>query len=400
MLPRRSPLLISTATTVAAALLAQIGAGEAGTRDGRVDCELLVPGASWRYDYSRESNRLRAEIDLPEPVEGSIRMIRCIFAGDGQDLHFVVGRRTGICHLPGLALPFKTAIEESLGPDGKPTIEAPTLSVRGQDTGHAHPPGGKTFVVDSAGSLPGDQPAFLDNTTYCDGLGDRPGSPFAPWGENRCCLEYYDMLWEFTTAEPLSHLAFTTEFSILGLEGFDFGGLIDEFCGDGVRYCDEQCDDGNNEDFDGCSVGCQTEPCGQPRSGGTRDGLPRVVDALHVLNAAVGVASCDPCVCDIDSSGATDAGDAGSLLRGAVGLPLERTCVPCLGSPTITEDRCLSAIWPAPRLGICDDVLGYLPIGEICQPWQGCSACACRPFASAAECEGAVEISIAPRSLP
>ena len=189
------------------------------------------------------------------------------------------------------------------------------------------------------------------------------------------------MLWEFTTTEPLSRLVFTTEFSILGLEGFDLGGLVDEFCGDGVRYCDEQCDDGNETDFDGCSAGCEAEACGQPRSRRTEDGLPRVSDALHTLRSAVGAVACDPCVCDVDASGSTDAGDAASVLRGSVGLDLTRDCTACLASPTITEDRCLSAIWQAPRLGICDDVLGYLPAGDgECESWQGCSRCGCSLF--------------------
>ena len=191
---------------------------------------------------------------------------------------------------------------------------------------------------------------------------------------------------------------FTTEFSIIGLEGFDLGGLVDEFCGDGVRYCDEQCDDSNNEDFDGCSNDCRAERCGQPRSRRTGDGLPRVADALHVLGAAVGATRCNACLCDIDSSGATDAGDARSVLRGAVGLQFERTCGPCPGSPTITEDRCRSAIWHKPRLGICEDVLGYLPVDGVCRPWEGCSACGCSLFASEAECEDrALKVSSAPR---
>jgi len=52
-------------------------------------------------------------------------------------------------------------------------------------------------------------------------------------------------------------------------------------------------------------------------------------DALHVLNSAVGVSSCDLCVCDVNGSGAITAGDALAVLIAAVGTPVALVCPFC-----------------------------------------------------------------------
>jgi hypothetical protein len=69
--------------------------------------------------------------------------------------------------------------------------------------------------------------------------------------------------------------------------------------------------------------------CGQPVSSG--DG-PTATDALFVLRVAVGLDSCEPCVCDVDGSGATTAGDALLALKVSVGEGLPLACVSCGGA--------------------------------------------------------------------
>jgi len=52
-------------------------------------------------------------------------------------------------------------------------------------------------------------------------------------------------------------------------------------------------------------------------------------DALIALNAAVGLAVCESCVCDVNASGAVTASDAQALLAAAVSLPVELVCPAC-----------------------------------------------------------------------
>jgi predicted outer membrane repeat protein len=52
-------------------------------------------------------------------------------------------------------------------------------------------------------------------------------------------------------------------------------------------------------------------------------------DALAVLNAAVGLSTCEFCICDIDDSGSISASDALATLLAAVGLPVELNCPAC-----------------------------------------------------------------------
>jgi len=66
--------------------------------------------------------------------------------------------------------------------------------------------------------------------------------------------------------------------------------------------------------------------CGQPLSSGDN---PTASDALFVLNAAVGLQTCDPCVCDTDASGAVTAADALRTLSVAVGAGIPLACEPC-----------------------------------------------------------------------
>ncbi len=52
-------------------------------------------------------------------------------------------------------------------------------------------------------------------------------------------------------------------------------------------------------------------------------------DALYVLRSAVGTASCDLCVCDVDGGGTITAPDALRVLRHAVGQNVELQCPAC-----------------------------------------------------------------------
>jgi hypothetical protein len=57
--------------------------------------------------------------------------------------------------------------------------------------------------------------------------------------------------------------------------------------------------------------------------------LVTATDALFVLKAAVGLETCDPCVCDTSGDGSISASDALITLRVAVGIPQELGCPPC-----------------------------------------------------------------------
>jgi hypothetical protein len=59
--------------------------------------------------------------------------------------------------------------------------------------------------------------------------------------------------------------------------------------------------------------------------------LITATDALFVLEAAVGLETCDPCVCDPSGDGSVSATDALIVLRAAVGIPQELGCPPCGG---------------------------------------------------------------------
>ncbi len=70
------------------------------------------------------------------------------------------------------------------------------------------------------------------------------------------------------------------------------------------------------------------------------DGDISATDALGVLNAAVGIASCDVEDCDIDGSGSVSATDALSALKAAVGQEVVLAC-PC----TTDEDFFFTQVW-------------------------------------------------------
>ena len=103
-------------------------------------------------------------------------------------------------------------------------------------------------------------------------------------------------------------------------------------CGDGILDVGEACDDGDTEWIQGeaCAHDCFLVACADPNDSGSRTAS----DALFMLAAAVGLASCDLCLCDVDD-GATagvTASDALLALRVAVGVgDVAVACPACAG---------------------------------------------------------------------
>jgi hypothetical protein len=71
--------------------------------------------------------------------------------------------------------------------------------------------------------------------------------------------------------------------------------------------------------------------CAQPVSAGE---TPTASDALFVLRASTGLEGCEPCVCDVDGSGAVGASDALITLRLASGNDDTAACPACGGDPS------------------------------------------------------------------
>jgi cysteine-rich repeat protein len=102
-------------------------------------------------------------------------------------------------------------------------------------------------------------------------------------------------------------------------------------CGDGIVADEEECDDAEASWARGeaCNSRCEWLACGDPDD----DGSTTASDALLALRAAVGIESCDACICNVDAStGAipVSAADALRLLRFAVGAPAAQLqCAQC-----------------------------------------------------------------------
>jgi len=104
------------------------------------------------------------------------------------------------------------------------------------------------------------------------------------------------------------------------------------FCGDAILDTDlgEQCDDGDTSWDTGefCDPTCLMLGCGDPDNSGT----VVATDALIALNAAVQLASCDACVCNVDNSvggSPVTATDALRILNAAVGANIDLICPAC-----------------------------------------------------------------------
>ncbi|MFP6626162.1 MAG: hypothetical protein VCA74_03760, partial [Deltaproteobacteria bacterium] len=107
-------------------------------------------------------------------------------------------------------------------------------------------------------------------------------------------------------------------------------------------------------------------PCGDPDN----SGAILAADALTTLKVAVGLATCDLCLCDADNSGAILASDALAVLKKAVGLG-EVSCPACPevtcnggyeghGSACVDSDECSadSSICDGIHSGACVNVAG------------------------------------------
>ena len=55
-------------------------------------------------------------------------------------------------------------------------------------------------------------------------------------------------------------------------------------------------------------------------------GAVTATDAIYILRAAIGLGTCDACVCDVDDTGAITTTDALRTLQHAVGLDIPLQC--------------------------------------------------------------------------
>jgi cysteine-rich repeat protein len=115
-------------------------------------------------------------------------------------------------------------------------------------------------------------------------------------------------------------------------------GLESGPCSDGLSCTiNDECFAGECAGTDSCPDGqqCSTEAgvcvnegggCGDP----TVDARTTASDALYALNVAVGLQTCQLCVCDVDASSSLSASDALRLLNFAVGIPnITLNCPAC-----------------------------------------------------------------------
>ena len=87
-----------------------------------------------------------------------------------------------------------------------------------------------------------------------------------------------------------------------------------------------------------------TGDCGQPLSNGD---APTASDALFTLRAAIGIATCDLEVCDVDGNCSLSASDALRILGKAVGQPVELLCPLDCTAMTPTTTSSTSTTLPA-----------------------------------------------------
>jgi hypothetical protein len=89
-------------------------------------------------------------------------------------------------------------------------------------------------------------------------------------------------------------------------------------CGNSIVDWGEDCDDGEARGSrgDACAADCQFARCGYPVSPPFQ--WPRIIDALYVLKASVGLAPCAVRVCDVDGDLQIETADALLVLQTAV----------------------------------------------------------------------------------
>jgi hypothetical protein len=76
--------------------------------------------------------------------------------------------------------------------------------------------------------------------------------------------------------------------------------------------------------------------CGQPLSSGS---VPTAVDCSSILRSALGISSCEICICDVNGNQSVNTTDALVCLKAAVGQGVTLDCPPCGGVTTTTVEQ-------------------------------------------------------------
>lgn len=214
-------------------------------------------------------------------------------------------------------------------------VDLPTgaITTDWQQTGESQPADGEVFLEDALGT-PGPPPApgVVSGAMYCDGLARPEPVPGAPWAERRCGREHYDVFFRLTVLEGLGDASFRATAPLAARGGRDFR-FTAPTCGDAIRYCGEECDDGEANGYaDGCEDTCTLESCGTPVSE-LENRRPTAADAIHVLMTAVELTECAGCVCNLTAGTAGDdsvsAADALMTLKAATDPSMELACPAC-----------------------------------------------------------------------
>jgi cysteine-rich repeat protein len=177
-----------------------------------------------------------------------------------------------------------------------------------------------------------------------------PGGAYVD-GEFRNTLRMYDFrAYDHETHEEIF------DFTLTGSNGIDYLA-IDRGCGNGTLDEGEECDDANIDAGDCCSPGCKIEtgacndhdactgdgvcdgaqcagaerfscplPCGDANASGSLG----AVDALIALRTAVETGDCEDCRCNTNHDGGVTSVDALKILQRAVGIDVMLDCPECV----------------------------------------------------------------------
>ncbi|HYB99028.1 MAG TPA: hypothetical protein VEC57_07805 [Candidatus Limnocylindrales bacterium] len=108
--------------------------------------------------------------------------------------------------------------------------------------------------------------------------------------------------------------------------------------------------------------------CGQPQSTGEK---PNTSDALFTLRAGVGALTCDPWVCDVDSNGKINAGDALRILKFAVGQAGITLSCPPQTTTTTTTSSSTTTLPPALTWTQIQSIFEQSCAGPVCHTQGG-----------------------------
>lgn len=140
--------------------------------------------------------------------------------------------------------------------------------------------------------------------------------------------------------------------------------------------------------------------CGRPTAADSDetpagdDVATSVIDALMVLQAAIGTRACEPCICDVDSSADIASSDALLVLRRAVGADVELSCPLCEAQiQALCEDS--GGVWDTASCG--HHVCGAPPDCTAAIP--GCDCGDDRVFVDRLGCRLSSECGVSEREL-